>query len=136
MKTTAKPKRDPADDARVLLALREEIEVLAGKEKIIKERLKGHLLASGEEDAKGNIHADFDGVHIELRRRVSRKLNEQEAFRILDEKGLRSQAVTLVEVVDMNKIEELALSDKLLGSDVAKMVDTKTDYGVYASRKD
>ena len=85
--------------------LKASMEVLESRQKILREKLFGHLELEGLEDDKGNIQLDLptaiDGItRLEKQRRATRKLNEGAAEMILSEVGLEDTVYKMVRVID------------------------------------
>lgn len=126
----AKPRMTKEDDlaaqAREYVIAKKQIESLEKRQKELREKLFAHIEENGEQDDKGNLILELpddvdDFVAITKQRRVTRKIDEDVAFDIIDQKGLREKLVKIVEVVDEDALMAALYNDELTEEEIDEM---------------
>ena len=116
------PRVADADDfvaqAKNYSFIKQQLEYWEKQQKELKAKLFEQLDATGEPDSSGNIvielPEEIDGaVAVVKQRRVSRKINEERAFELIEEKGLKEQLIITKEVVDEDALMAALYSDEL-----------------------
>jgi hypothetical protein len=102
------------------------VEYFEKKLKDLKQEIFEHVEERGEQDDKGNIvlelPEEIEGfVAITKQRRVSRKIDEDVAFDIIEEKGLRDKLVKIVEVIDEDALMAALYNDELTEEEIDEM---------------
>lgn len=105
---------------------KKQVEYFEKKQKELKEKLFEHIEERGEQDDKGNIilelPEEIEGfVAVTKQRRVTRKIDEDVAFDIIDEKGLRDKLIKIVEVVDEDALMAALYNDELTEEEIDEM---------------
>jgi hypothetical protein len=106
--------------------VKQQLEYWETQQKELKAKLFEQLDAVGEPDSSGNIvielPEEIDGaVAVVKQRRVSRKINEERAFELIDQKGLRDQLIVTKEVVDEDALMAALYSDDLTEEEIEEM---------------
>lgn len=107
--------RSPKEDTSVLgkvkkfITLKRRIDDLTKEQSVLKTELSNFVDEFGEFDAKGHrvfeLPEEIDGyVSLQRQRRVSQKLDPEEAERILKEKGLTNRCYQLLPVLDEDAV--------------------------------
>lgn len=117
---------DLATQAKEYAYVKKQIEALEKRQKEIREKLFEKIEENGETDDKGNIVLELpeevdDFVTVTKQRRVSRKIDEDIAFDIIDEKGLRGKVTKIVEVVDEDELMAALYNDVLTEEEIDQM---------------
>lgn len=117
---------DLATQAREYALAKKQIESLEKRQKELREKLFAHIEENGEQDDKGNLILELpddidDFVAITKQRRVTRKIDEDVAFDIIDQKGLREKLVKIVEVVDEDALMAALYNDELTEEEIDEM---------------
>ncbi len=105
---------------------KKQIEQLEKRQKELRENLFTHIEERGETDDKGNIILELpdevdDVFSVTKQRRVTRKIDEDIAFDIIDEKGLREKLVKIVEIIDEDALMAALYSDELTEEEIDEM---------------
>jgi hypothetical protein len=105
---------------------KKQVEYFEKKLKDLKQEIFEHVEERGEQDDKGNIvlelPEEIEGfVAITKQRRVSRKIDEDIAFDIIEEKGLRDKLVKIVEVIDEDALMAALYNDELTEEEIDEM---------------
>jgi hypothetical protein len=105
---------------------KKQVEYFEKKLKDLKQEIFEHVEERGEQDDKGNIvlelPEEIEGfVAITKQRRVSRKIDEDVAFDIIEEKGLRDKLVKIVEVIDEDALMAALYNDELTEEEIDEM---------------
>lgn len=105
---------------------KKQIEALEKRQKELREKLFAHIDENGEQDSKGNLvlelPEDFEEfTTVTKQRRVSRKIDEDVAFDIIDEKGLRDKLIKIVEVIDEDALMAALYTDELTEEEIDEM---------------
>jgi hypothetical protein len=106
--------------------VKQQLEYWETQQKELKTKLFEQLDANGEPDSSGNIvielPEEIDGaVAVVKQRRVSRKINEERAFELIEEKGLREQLIITKEIVDEDALMAALYSDELTEEEIEEM---------------
>lgn len=105
---------------------KKQVEYFEKRQKELKEKMFAHIEERGEQDDKGNIilelPEEIEGfVAVTKQRRVSRKIDEDVAFDIIEEKGLRDKLIKIVEVVDEDALMAALYNDELTEEEIDEM---------------
>ena len=106
--------------------IKQQLEYWEKQQKELKAKLFEQLDATGEPDSSGNIvielPEEIDGaVAVVKQRRVSRKINEERAFELIEEKGLREQLIITKEIVDEDALMAALYNDELTEEEIEDM---------------
>lgn len=106
--------------------LKKQLEFFDKKTKELRDKLFEKIDESGEVDDKGNVVLELpeeldDFARITKQRRVTRKINEDIAMEIIEEKGLRDKLVKTVEVIDEDALMAALYSDELTEAEIDEM---------------
>lgn len=106
--------------------LKKQTEYLEKQIKDLREKLFAKIEENGEPDDKGNIVFELpqevdDFVAITKQRRVSRKINEDVAMQIIEDKNLRDKLVKTIEVIDEDALMAALYSDELTEAEIDEM---------------
>jgi hypothetical protein len=124
------PRNTDANDfvaqARNYSFIKQQLEYWEKQQKELKAKLFEQLDADGEPDSSGNIvielPEEIDGtVAVVKQRRVTRKINEERAFELIEEKGLRDKLIVTKEVVDEDALMASLYSDELTEDEIEEM---------------
>lgn len=105
---------------------KKQVEYFEKKLKDLKQEIFEHVEERGEQDDKGNIvlelPEEIEGFFaITKQRRVSRKIDEDVAFDIIEEKGLRDKLIKIVEVIDEDALMAALYNDELTEAEIDEM---------------
>lgn len=105
---------------------KKQVEYFEKKLKDLKQEIFEHVEERGEQDDKGSIvlelPEEIEGfVAITKQRRVSRKIDEDIAFDLIEEKGLRDKLVKIVEVIDEDALMAALYNDELTEEEIDEM---------------
>jgi len=105
---------------------KKQVEYFEKKLKDLKQEIFEHVEERGEQDDKGNIvlelPEEIEGFFaITKQRRVSRKIDEDIAFDIIEEKGLRDKLIKIVEVIDEDALMAALYNDELTEEEIDEM---------------
>jgi len=111
-------------------SLRDDIEGLEKRKKVLRDSLLDTVQNAGERDEKGHLwlalDSDVNGVSsVQAERRVTQTLNEERAQEILEGLGLSAECTKTITVVDEDAVWAARWDDKLSDSDIEAMFDTK-----------
>lgn len=116
------------DTVKQYLALKEEIKFLNDREAELKKRLLTSVEEMGEEDSKGHLVLDVEGVTLTKQRKVSTPLDMEVAKAILEEKGLTKECTKVVEQIDQDAIIIAYSKDLLTEQEIESMFPPKVTY--------
>ena len=93
-----------------------------------------------QKDANGNIFTELpepvDGfVNVIKQRRVSRKINESAAERIIIEKGLEDKLYKTIRIVDEDALMAALYSDELTEAEIDDMYPEKIVWALILGKK-
>jgi hypothetical protein len=105
---------------------KKQVEYFQEQMKSLREDLFEEIEENGEVDSKGNIifelPKEIEGfVSMTKQRRVSRKIDEDVAFDLIDEKGLRDKLIKTVEIIDEDALMAALYSDELTEEEIDEM---------------
>jgi hypothetical protein len=120
---------DPNDitgKAKQYAFLKAQIDYLEKQQKDLRADLIEAIEESGVVDDKGNVILDLpeevDGyIAVMKQRRVTRKINEEIAFELIEQKGLRDKLIITKEVVDEDALMAAMWNDELTEDEVDAM---------------
>lgn len=131
--------RQPMDDlGREVLeyqTLKQQIDDLDKRAKVLRDSLMESAKILGESDDKGHLWMELDeeinGVRAILaERRVSQSLNEERAQQILEERGLLERCTKMVRVVDHDEVMACLYDELVTEADVDEMFDNKITWAL------
>jgi hypothetical protein len=119
-------KDDTLSQAQQYIFYKKQVEYFQQQMKDLREDLFSVIDDSGEKDDKGNIifelPKEIEGfTSMTKQRRVTRKIDEDVAFEIIDERGLRDKLIKTVEVIDEDALMASLYSDELTEEEVDEM---------------
>jgi hypothetical protein len=105
---------------------KKQVEYFQEQMKSLREDLFEEIEENGEVDSKGNVvfelPKEIEGfVSMTKQRRVTRKIDEDIAFDIIDEKGLRDKLIKTVEIIDEDALMAALYSDELTEEEIDEM---------------
>lgn len=131
--------RQPMDDlGREVMeyqVLKQQIDDLDKRAKVLRDSLMESAKILGESDDKGHLWMELDeeinGVRAVLaERRVSQSLNEERAQQILEERGLLERCTKMVRVVDHDEVMACLYDELVTETDVDEMFDNKITWAL------
>lgn len=119
-------KDDTLSQAQQYIFYKKQVEYFQQQMKELREDLFSVIEENGETDDKGNIifelPKEIEGFgSMTKQRRVTRKIDEDVAFEIIDERGLRDKLIKTVEVIDEDALMAALYSDELTEEEVDEM---------------
>lgn len=119
-------KDNTLSQAQQYIFYKKQVEYFQEQMKELREDLFSKIEESGETDDKGNIvfelSEEIEGIKSMMKqRRVTRKIDEDVAFDIIDEKGLRDKLIKVVEVIDEDALMAALYSDELTEAEIDEM---------------
>lgn len=119
-------KNDTLSQAQQYIFYKKQVEYFQEQMKELRDDLFSHIEDNGETDDKGNIifslPEEIEGVKSMMKqRRVTRKIDEDVAFDIIDEKGLRDKLIKTVEIIDEDALMAALYSDELTEEEIDEM---------------
>ncbi len=119
-------KDDALSQAQQYAFYKKQVEYFQEQMKSLRENLFEEIEKNGEVDSKGNIvfelPKEIEGfVSMTKQRRVSRKIDEDIAFDLIDEKGLRDKLIKTVEIIDEDALMAALYSDELTEEEIDEM---------------
>jgi len=119
-------KDNTLSQAQQYIFYKKQVEYFQEQMKELRDDLFSKIEESGETDDKGNIifelPEEIEGVKSMMKqRRVTRKIDEDVAFDIIDEKGLRDKLIKIVEVIDEDALMAALYSDELTEAEIDEM---------------
>lgn len=124
---------------RKYIALRGRIEDLTKEQSTLKSELSDIVDLEGTPDEKGHIWyslpEEVDGyVSLQRQRRVSQKLDEQEAARILRQKNLSDRCYKMVPVLDEAEVMACLYDGLLTEEEIDSMFPKSVSYAFIPSK--
>lgn len=119
---------------------KKQIDILEKRQKELREQLFNHIEERGEVDDKGNLILELpeeldDVFSITKQRRVTRKIDEDVAFDIIDEKGLRDKLIKIVEVIDEDALMAALYNDELTEDEIDEMYPQSVVWALVMSKR-
>ena len=117
---------DVVAQTREYALLKKQLEQLEKQQKELRTILLERLDEEGEFDGNGNyiieLPQDVDGVRTLVKQqRVSRKVNEVVAEKIIEEKGLQDKLYKTIRVIDEDALMAALYSDDLTEEEIDEM---------------
>lgn len=136
--TKGRPVQPMDDLSREVLeyqGLKEQIDDLEKRAKVLRDSLMESAKILGEADDKGHLWMELDdeinGVSAVLaERRVSQSLNEERAQEVLERLGLTDRCTKTVRVVDQDEVMACRYNDLLTDEDLFEMFDQKITWAL------
>lgn len=127
------------ENIRQYIALKEQIDMLVKRQSEIKTRLITTVDEFGEVDGKGHIVFDIDEPEtgtsrLMKQRKVSKPLDEEAAYALLEEKGIKDQCVVMVPQLDQDEIMASLYKGILTEADIDVMFPPKISYAFIVTR--
>jgi uncharacterized protein YebE (UPF0316 family) len=141
VKATEGREEDPLiKDAREYSFLKQQIEFLEKQQKEVRERLFTTLDEMGETDDKGNIIVELpEEVNgfgaVVKQRRVSRKIDELVADKIISEKNMEEQLYKTIQVVDEDALMAALYNDELTEAEIDLMYPQKIVWALVMNKR-
>lgn len=141
VKATEGREEDPLiKDAREYSFLKQQIEFLEKQQKEVRERLFTTLDEMGEVDDKGNIIVELpEEVNgfgaVVKQRRVSRKIDELVADKIISEKNMEEQLYKTIQVVDEDALMAALYNDELTEAEIDLMYPQKIVWALVMNKR-
>jgi hypothetical protein len=110
------------------VALKEEIKFLSEREAELKKRLLTTVEELGQEDSKGHLVLEVEGITLTRQRKVSNPLDLEVAIPLLEEKNLKKQCTKTVEQIDQDEIIIAYSKGLLTDEEVESMFPKKITY--------
>jgi len=131
---------DLSSKAREYIFLKKQLEFLEKQQKDLKAVLFDLLDQDGELDSKGHLFLELptpiEGIlSLQKTRRVSRKVNEEEAMRIIEEKGLQDKLLKTIQVVDEDAVMAALYSDDLTEEEIDAMYPITVTWALNLNKK-
>lgn len=105
--------------------LKKQTDYLEKQLKELREKLFSHLDESGELDSNGNVVVELSTVEgyssMMKQRRVTRKIDEEVAFALIEEKGLKEKLIVTKEIVDEDALMAALYNDELTEEEIDRM---------------
>jgi hypothetical protein len=123
------------DYVRQNVTLKERIDELTAIQSDVKKNLKQGIEELGEADDRGHIVVEFDeevaGIRrVMQQRRVSKTLDINAAEKILKEKGIHDQCVTMVPVLNEDAIMAAYYEGAVTEEDIDTMFPAKVTWAL------
>lgn len=120
--------------------VKKQIEYLEKQQKELKDQIFTYLESNGEKDSNGNIFTELpepvDGfVNVIKQRRVSRKINESAAEKIITQKGLEDKLYKTIRIVDEDALMAALYSDELTEAEIDDMYPEKIVWALILGKK-
>ena len=117
---------DLMTQAKEYVFLKKQLEYLEKQQKELREKLFSHLENSGDADSDGHIvlelPQEIEGVvAIKKQRRVTRKINEEAAETVINQKGLQDKLYKTIRVVDEDALMAALYNDELTEEEIDVM---------------
>lgn len=133
---------DPEDlnsQVREYVTLKKTMEGLEARHKELRDKLFEKITLAGEEDDKGNIQleldADIDGIRrIEKQRRVTRKIDEEKAEKILTELGLKDEVYVMQPVLQEDLLMAAHYDGKISEEAIDEMFPAKVVWALMTKK--
>jgi len=124
---------------RKYVSLRGRIEDLSKEQSSLKAELSDLVDSDGTPDEKGHIWyslpEEVDGyISLQRQRRVSQKLDETEASKILGEKGLSERCYKMVPVLDESEVMACLYDGLLTEDEIDTMFPKSVSYAFIPSK--
>ena len=124
---------------RTYISLKGKIDDLTKEQSAIKTELSALVDSEGTPDEKGHIWyslpEEVDGyVSLQRQRRVSQRLDEEVAERILKEKGLSDRCYKMVPVLDESEVMACLYEELLTEEEIDSMFPKSVSYAFMPSK--
>jgi hypothetical protein len=131
---------DPQSQIREYIKLAATMDALEKRRKELRDQLMEIIDTEGYEDEKGNVQyeleAPVDGVlRLEKQGRRSRKIDEEVAERIIEERGLADDVYQMVRVIDEDALMAAFYEDKLTEEELDEMFPVKVTWALMTAKK-
>jgi hypothetical protein len=110
------------------LALKKEADMLSERTTELKKRLTSDVEEFGEENDRGHIVLDVDGVTLTKQRKVSKNLDMDVAEQMLKKRGIYDRCVKMEPVLQENEILACVYTGDLTEEDIDVMFPAKVSY--------
>ena len=110
------------------LALKKEADMLSERTTELKKRLTSDVEEFGEENDRGHIVLDVDGVTLTKQRKVSKNLDMDVAEQMLKKRGIYDRCVKMEPVLQENEILACVYTGDLTEEDIDVMFPDKVSY--------
>lgn len=113
---------------RQYLALKAEADLLSARTSELKKRLTETVEAIGEENDRGHLVLEVDGVTLTKQRKVSKNLDMDVAEQMLKKNGIYDRCVKMVPELQENEILACVYTGELTEADIDIMFPSKITY--------
>lgn len=125
---------------REYLKVKSTLEHMEARQRELREALFTKIDEEGYEDDKGNLTLELesaidDVVRIEKQRRVTRKLDEQVAEEIINERGIADEVYKMVRVIDEDALMAQLYEGKVSEEEIDKMFPSKIVWALTTKKK-
>jgi hypothetical protein len=125
---------------REYVRLKETIDSLDKRSKELREKLLVVVDSDGFEDDKGNIIYDLDTpidgvIRLEKQRRATRKLDDQKAEEIIENKGLADKVYKMVRVIDEDALMAAHYEGELTEEEIDEMFPVTVVWALRTPKK-
>ncbi|NBT46505.1 MAG: hypothetical protein EBT07_01625 [Actinobacteria bacterium] len=131
---------DLINEAREYAFVKKQIDYLEKQQKELREKLFSRLDETGEPDSSGNIFIELpqevEGFRtVQKQRRVTRKVDEGVAERIIAEKGMEDTLYKTVRMIDEDALMAALYSEQLTEEEVDEMYPQKIVWALVMGKK-
>jgi hypothetical protein len=125
---------------REYLKVKATLEQMESRSRELREALFSKIDEEGYEDDKGNVTLELDGaidevVRIEKQRRVTRKLDEQIAEDLIEERGIGDAVYKTIRVIDEDALMAQMYEGKISEDDIDRMFPSKVVWALMTKKK-
>lgn len=110
------------------LALKKEADMLSERTIELKKRLTSDVEEFGEENDRGHIVLDVDGVTLTKQRKVTKNLDMDIAEQMLKKRGIYDRCIKMEPVLQENEILACVYTGDLTEEDIDVMFPAKVSY--------
>lgn len=125
---------------REYMKLKESIDFMTERTRILREQLFEALDADGFEDDRGNVLIELDTpiegvIRLEKQRRTKRKLDEEQADAIIKERQLEEDVYKTVRVIDEDALMAQLYQDKITEEELDAMFPIEVTWALTPKKK-
>lgn len=132
---SSQPMDDLSREVLEYQSLKQQIDDLDKRAKVLRDSLMESAKILGEPDDKGHVwmelEAEVNGVQAVLaERRVSQSLNEERALAVLEGRGLTERCTEMVLSINQDEVMACRYEDLLTDDDLFEMFDNKVTWAL------
>lgn len=125
---------------REYVRIKESIDSLEKRSKELREKILAVVDVDGFEDDKGNIIYDLDTpidgvVRLEKQRRATRKLDDQKAEEIIENKGIADKVYKMVRVIDEDALMAAHYEGEITEEEIDEMFPVTVVWALRTPKK-